>query len=161
VNDLHIVRAGRERLDEVEPLWLGLHAEQRVIGPDLGPLLSPAESWRRARAVHQRSLAHAGSFLLLAEREERVVGYAWVEPAPPSLFWDLGERRADVVAVAVLPEERGRGVGGALIEALKRELRAEGRDRVTLGVATGNEGAIRFYRRHGLEAHFLTMGGAI
>jgi ribosomal protein S18 acetylase RimI-like enzyme len=161
VSDLRIVRAGLERLDEVEPLWHGLHAEQRHVGPDLGPLLTPAESWRRAREVHERSLRHTGAFLLLAERETRVLGYAWVEPAPPSLFWDLGARRADVVALAVLPGERGRGIGGELIEALKRELRAEGRDRVTLGVATGNEGAIRFYRRHGLDAHFLTMGGPI
>lgn len=45
----------------------------------------------------------------------------------------------------VAPAERGRGIGGVMLaEALRRGA-------ATLKVASANEGAIRFYRRHGWQ----------
>src|SRR5438552_332658 len=49
---LAIVRATLDRLDEVEPLWLALHAHDAVVGAPVAPVRPPAESWSRRRAQY-------------------------------------------------------------------------------------------------------------
>jgi ribosomal protein S18 acetylase RimI-like enzyme len=53
--------------------------------------------------------------------------------------------------LAVAPELRGRGIGGALIDQLMGAARAAGRHRVTLDVATTNPRAEALYRRAGFQ----------
>ena len=60
--------------------------------------------------------------------------------------------------MAVLRDWRGRGVGGAMLQALLRLARERGRDEVSLNAQVD---AIAFYRRHGFVAHgarFLEAG---
>jgi GNAT superfamily N-acetyltransferase len=57
-------------------------------------------------------------------------------------------RDVDLIRHAyVLPASQGRGVGGALLEHLTRELRRP----LLVGTWAAAEWAIRFYRRHGFE----------
>ena len=51
--------------------------------------------------------------------------------------------------LAVLPEQRGRGVGSALLAALEARARADGCCKVTLEVLDDNHGARRLYERLG------------
>ena len=62
--------------------------------------------------------------------------------------------RSDLVIAA---SHRGRGVGGALLEALLARLEKDGCAEVSVTTMPDNEGALRFYRSHGLtdEAVYL------
>ena len=51
--------------------------------------------------------------------------------------------------LAVLPEQRGQGVGGALLAALEARARADGCCKITLEVLDNNHGARRLYERLG------------
>lgn len=53
----------------------------------------------------------------------------------------------------VRPGARDRGIGAELLAAAERTLREAGVDAVSLDAMAGNEGARRFYRRHGYAPH--------
>lgn len=62
----------------------------------------------------------------------------------------ISDRASDgyIQDVFVLPEERGRGIGGALVDAAVAALRRRGCDWIGLIATPGNSG---FYRRKGFE----------
>jgi [ribosomal protein S18]-alanine N-acetyltransferase len=62
----------------------------------------------------------------------------------------MGEE-AEVLNLAVAPESRRRGEGGALLKAAFGSLRARGVSRVFLEVRESNAAAIAFYGKHGLS----------
>jgi len=66
-------------------------------------------------------------------------GYGFVDEQTPEL------------AIAVVPNARGKGVGGALLEALLERARAEGHQGVSLSVDRHNAGAIALYEQHGFR----------
>jgi GNAT superfamily N-acetyltransferase len=70
-----------------------------------------------------------------------VVGYA---------HWRIYGRTAHVVHVVAAPEMRTRGVGRALMEAVRGAVRAEGCTRWYLNVKRDNAPALRLYARHGM-----------
>ena len=62
----------------------------------------------------------------------------------------ISDRASDgyIQDVFVLPEERGRGIGGALVDAVIAALKRRGCDWIGLIATPGNSG---FYRRKGFE----------
>ncbi|HET7368446.1 MAG TPA: GNAT family N-acetyltransferase [Gaiella sp.] len=66
-------------------------------------------------------------------------GYGFVDERTPEL------------AIAVVPNARGKGVGSALLEALLERARTEGHDAISLSVDRNNAGAIELYERYGFE----------
>jgi len=84
--------------------------------------------------------------ILVAESEGEPIGMA-------SLLYTvstaLGGRAAFLEDMVVAAPARGAGVGGALVEAALEQARADGALRVTLLTDGDNDGAHRFYRRHG------------
>ncbi len=152
-----IVRAGVEELDRVEPLWLALAEHTAMVATETAPRLPGHESWRRAREHHARHLAKPGSFMLLAEREGELIGYALiVVDSLPSLTWKLDDRRASIMELSVLPADRGHGVGGALIGATKSALTEAEVHRVSLDVLVDNR-ARSLYERHGFTTEAVHM----
>jgi GNAT superfamily N-acetyltransferase len=91
---------------------------------------------------------HASSHrCVVAVRDGAVVGMAWLAtmsrpPTPAALVRFSG----DVQSVYVVPEERDRGLGGRLIEAILTIARELGLERVTVH---SSERAIPLYSRHG------------
>lgn len=65
------------------------------------------------------------------------------------LYWWEGAHRAVLVDVILLPQERGRGVGSALLRLLVDRAESRGLD-IELHVETNNP-ALRLYRRFGFE----------
>jgi GNAT superfamily N-acetyltransferase len=51
--------------------------------------------------------------------------------------------------VSVLPDHLGQGIGTAMLDALKAHLRALAVSRIDIGCHRDNDGAWRFYERHG------------
>ena len=80
------------------------------------------------------------------------VGAAWYRlfRASQPGFGFVDERTPEL-AVAVVPNARGKGVGGALLDALLERARAAGHAALSLCVDRENTGAIRVYEQHGFE----------
>ena len=62
-----------------------------------------------------------------------------------------GGKAAWLEDLVVLPDRRGRGIGGRLLEHVAAQARADGVLRITLLTDPGNERAQALYRRHGFE----------
>ena len=161
--DLTIVRAGVERLDDLEPLWSALQRHHAEALPQVAGAhaLAAHESWMRRRAAYLEWLSEPAAFTLVAEREGRAVGYVFVRVAPGWAGWDTGERMGVVETLAVLPEERGRRVGSLLLDEAEAELAGLDVRLYVVSVVAGNEDAIRFYERRSLERCRLTFAGRI
>jgi GNAT superfamily N-acetyltransferase len=129
----------------------------RELRPDelefLGEMLYAALDWRGdgslppreyvlehpAAAIYHRGWGRRGDAALVAEEDGRPIGLAWCR-----LFTDdehgegyLDEQTPEV-AVAVVEDARGRGVGRALVEALHARLRAGGYARASISVDLEN-----------------------
>lgn len=88
------------------------------------------------------AMTDAGTDSTPSDEGEDVRGYVLVQRAA-----DEG----DVLRVAVRPEMRGCGIGGALVQEALRCARERGVTRLFLEVRSSNEAAIRMYRRCGFE----------
>ena len=154
---LEIAVAGAERIDELEPLWLALHRHHREVAAQ--PVVADdAASWTRRRAWYLEMLAGGEDVVLIAERGGRPVGYAFLHlHHGPDDTWPVDGRWGEVVSLSVLPDERGAGVGTALLDAVDAELAARGIRDLQVAVMAGNADALRLYQRRGLEPGELVL----
>lgn len=129
----------------------------------LEAMLVEAVNWdaRRVRLdrdaiLREPQLAHyiegwkrPGDLGILAELVDKPVGAAWLRilgvDDPGYGFID---ERTPEVSIGVAEERRGKGIGGALLEALAASARRAGHAALCLSVATLNP-AVALYERHG------------
>jgi ribosomal protein S18 acetylase RimI-like enzyme len=158
---ISITRVGAERIADFEPLYGSLRAHHDEISPSLAgaPVRGAANSWENRRANYERWLAEPDAFALLAERGGVLLGYAVVTVEPGWDSWDVGERMGEVHDIAVLPEARGSGLGKELLARVRAELTAVGCRYYRLMVLGGNDAAVRFYEREGMETVTTQMMG--
>lgn len=161
MGNCEIRRIAIDELDLIEPLWNALREHHSSVTPSLGPPRSRAESWGRRREQYEQWLESPDSFALLAERDGEGVGYAMVHVRNGSPTWPLGERAGEIETLSVLPGERGRGTGTALLEAVRGELGELGIAELSLLAISTNHDAIRFYERHGFATHALWMRAGV
>ena len=152
-----IVRAGAERVDELEPLWLALHHHHREVAAQ--PVVADdAASWARRRAWYLEMLAGGEDVLLIAERDGRPVGYGFLHlHHGPDDTWPVDGRWGELVSLSVAFEERGAGVGTKLLDAVDAELEARGVRDLQVAVMAGNAEALRLYQRRGLRPAELVL----
>ena len=112
-------------------------------------------------ALYQRWLTEPDAFLMLAEHDQTAVGYAMVRMHPPDESWQTGPRIAELETMAVLPSQRGRGIGTLLIGAIYTELRRIDVRQLGLSVLSTSTDAIRFYERLGLLPYCVSYLGNI
>lgn len=123
--------------------------------PQLRPIQSDAlaEPWPELLETAAR-----GRPALYIVDDGRPVGYAIVV---------VGDSVAYVPELAVDPDRQGRGHGSELLSALRGQLADEGCQQVRLTVRESDEGARRFYDRHGFERldrltdHFTNCDGLL
>jgi ribosomal protein S18 acetylase RimI-like enzyme len=120
-----------DRIYRVNTDGLGFHLREEPVAPPLAktyavPPLRPSDR------------------LFVAEDDSHVVGFAEVELAS----WN---RRATITHLYVSPLHRGRGMGGALVEALAERARADGARCLWLETQNVNYPAVQFYRRLGFH----------
>ncbi len=77
------------------------------------------------------------------------VGYAVL--TPPDLPIDTDDGDIELRRIYLLSKWQGGGLGRRLIEASIDHARKAGKRRVLIGVYSGNDGAIGFYRRMGCD----------
>jgi ribosomal protein S18 acetylase RimI-like enzyme len=117
-------------------------------------------AWQRRRGRWEATLSSPDGVLLVAERDGRVLGALIGEvedPAEGSDTYAVPTSTAHVHDVAVLPEARGAGVGRALMERFEGLLRERGVQSYGLDVMAGNDAALDFYDKLGLERAQTTM----
>lgn len=89
---------------------------------------------------------HPAAFVLLALDAGKPAGIA-------VCVWGFstfaGKPSVNIHDLAVLPEHRGAGIGGALLAEVARRANERGAGKVTLEVHDTNDGAKRLYERHG------------
>jgi N-acetyltransferase len=146
-----------EELAVLEPLWNALQKHHTEITPDLGPQTpkrTMAEAWRIRRSKYERWLQDPDAFFVVAEADGQPVGYAFVTIGPPYAGWDTGDHLAELETLSVLPEQRGAGVGAALLEAAWKRLGELGVVDMAITTTATNVNAQRFYERQGFRQRF-------
>ncbi len=101
-----------------------------------------------ARDAYPRELfleleREAAGLFFVARRSRRLVGYCVSAVAGTA---------AEVISLAVVPEQRENGIGSALLRHTISRLRRRHIRTLVLTVRVGNENAIRLYRRLGFRA---------
>lgn len=111
--------------------------------PDAGP--GPVQ-------LYVKAWGRPGDAAMIALLDGFPVGAAWFRlfraSAPGYGFVD---EQVPELAVAVVPNARGKGVGSALIGALLERARSDGYAAVSLSVDRHNEGAIALYQQYGFD----------
>jgi GNAT superfamily N-acetyltransferase len=123
--------------------------------------------WRPPKKVEALSgLEHArylqgwgrpGDTAVLAEDLDRGrLGAAWYGPVTSEepAYGFLDDQTPEV-ALAVVPDHRGRGAGGALLRELRDAAKSQGYSALSLSVEKGNP-ALRLYERNGFVKPFET-----
>ncbi len=111
--------------------------------PDAGP--GPV-------ALYVKAWGRRGDTAVIALDKGFPVGAAWYrlfERERPG--YGFVDERTPELAIAVVPNARGKGVGTALLNALLDRARSEGHASISLSVDRANAGAIELYERHGFE----------
>ena len=105
---------------------------------------------RTSRYLRDWARAHDAG--VVAESDGTPVGAAWYRafPAHEPGTGFVSEAIPEV-AIAVVAEQRGRGVGGALLKALVAAAAAAGEPGLSLSVNPRNEPAVRLYRSLGFR----------
>ena len=111
--------------------------------PDAGP--GPV-------ALYVKAWGRRGDTAVIALDGGFPVGAAWYrlfsKDKPGYAFVD---ERTPELAIAVVPNARGKGVGSKLLDALLGQARVAGHPTISLSVDRENAGAIELYSRHGFE----------
>ena len=84
---------------------------------------------------------------VLAEQGGQIIGMAWTRIIPG--YGHIDDKTPEL-AISVLPDFRGKGIGSKIMESLFDLLRERGYRQTSLSVQKGNP-ALRFYKRLGYE----------
>lgn len=111
-------------------------------GVHVGPSDTPEEV--------QRKLERDPDLFLVAERGGQVIG---------SVIGGYDGRRGLIYHLAVTPDQRGKGIGSALMTEVEHRLQGKGCYKCYLLVVDGNEDVAAFYEKSGWEAMNVTLFG--
>jgi GNAT superfamily N-acetyltransferase len=159
-DDLHIESLDPADIELVGPLWKQLMDHIAALPDALVPVRPSEESWALERVEILDELA-GESFVLVARRGGRAIGYAFVcVESKPDPVWYTGDKHALLATLSVDEAERGDGVGSALMDAVDEELERRGVEDVEIGVDTGNKVAAHLYESRGYRPDFQIFYGS-
>ncbi len=100
-------------------------------------------------------LAESGNLVLLARDDNEVAGHLVGRLSGPGSVHPI--RVADLESVHVYPAHRNRGIGEQLVTAFLAWAAEKGAQRATVTAYAANDGARRFYARHGFAVRSVTL----
>jgi len=97
---------------------------------------------------------------IVAEEDGQIVGYIMcrIEVGLSNLGLSGLIRKGHVVSVAVKPEHRRQGIGGALVSKALETIKLRNAKQCYLVVRASNDDAIRLYKKLGFEVNRTTRG---
>jgi GNAT superfamily N-acetyltransferase len=125
----------------------------------LGELFQEEKEFRPDRKAQARALKMilqnptTGSIIVLREEGDIVAAATVLFTVSTA----LGDRAALLQDIVVAPHARGRGLGGRMLEAVKRYAMTHGCRGIMLLTDFDNFAAQRFYARHGFAASGMRM----
>jgi GNAT superfamily N-acetyltransferase len=111
------------------------------------PLRNPGWADAHAAGHVTETLANPDMLVLVAEYDGAIVGHLTGAFLPVSAMWTAP--RAELFSMQVMAPWRSQGIGSQLVGSFKAWAHARGVAQLRVSAYTANEGAIRFYRRHG------------
>ena len=106
-------------------------------------------------AYYTSLLADSDNLVLLARDDNEVAGHLVGRISGPGSVHPI--RVADLESVHVYPAHRSRGVGEQLVTAFLAWAAEKGAQRATVTAYAANDGARRFYARHGFAVRSVTL----
>jgi ribosomal protein S18 acetylase RimI-like enzyme len=140
--DMQLAAGGPSDVDACVGLWLTATAARDGIEP------ADVPETVLARARYKLESA-ALSWVLARDAEGTPVGFGLTLSPGTSGYVDDPPDAAYVALLAVAPQAQGRGVGGALLDAMTTELSAAGMNSAVLHVLETNTAARRLYDSRG------------
>jgi RimJ/RimL family protein N-acetyltransferase len=150
-----------EELAALEPVWNALQTHHSEITPDLGsrtPKRTMPDAWRIRRSKYEHWLSDPDTFFVVAADSDPV-GYAFVTIGLPYASWAAGERLAELETLSVLTDQRGKGIGESLLDAVWKRLAELGVEDMQITTTVTNVDAQRFYERQGFAQRFTVYYG--
>jgi ribosomal protein S18 acetylase RimI-like enzyme len=155
-SDWQIREGDRDDLPALEQAWRSLYAHHAVVGTAGVPLIPVDERWPARLREFQEAFDSERAVMLVAERDGEVVGFAFSTLHEPHPVFDSGPI-GELDVLVVLPAERGRGIGEELVRRSRAALRERGVGTLKVVVMAGNEAALRFYSRLGIEPALIDL----
>lgn len=158
--DLEIRIGGAGDIDALAPLWMAMVEHHRDLVGAQWPVRAPESAWVLRREQYRSWLQDGSGILLVARLESSdpgFVGYAVCRLIESGPTFDLGGPHGEVDSLVVAGESRGAGVGTALLNACRAELRRRGMTYWSIGVVEANRGAEELYERLGFRPWFRIL----
>lgn len=152
---LEVRRARETDTAAIAAIAQEVHALHASALPDV---FQPPGAAVATAADFARLTSTAGHLLLAADDGAGVVGYAHAQvQRQPATSYKRASDLLHVHAMAVASAHRDRGIGAALLAALRAEARRESLDGLSLEVYAFNAAARRFYERAGFAEERTRM----
>ncbi|MBA3339061.1 MAG: GNAT family N-acetyltransferase [Geodermatophilaceae bacterium] len=150
-------------VDSLAPLWKAMvEHHQQLVGHEWH--VRPTEqAWNLRRMEYRTWLEEDSGLLLLARLSGSAEpdGYAFCRLLDSGPTFDLGVIRGEVDSLVVSDRARGAGIGTALLNGCRAELRRRGCSHWSIGVVEANTGAVRLYERVGFRPWIRQMLGRL
>jgi len=159
---IDVRHGGLGDIDDVEPLWSSMLEHHRVLTGHELPMRRRDQSWVLRREEYVGWLEEGSGMLFLARSGDSaaLAGYAFLRWHRSGSTWDFGPLIGEVESLAVAPSVRGGGVGMAVLDACRGELRTRGIDFWSVDVVESNP-AVRLYERAGFRPNYRKMFGRV
>ncbi len=142
----HIRDATLEDADVIATLWIAMMKEHAALDPIVR--LTPEAKYLYRNMTRNYCRLKDGVVVVAEDTDGRVIGFALsyrVENLPMFLPTHYGY----ISDMTVAAEHRGHGIGSRLFEMTQEKLRRLGVKQIQLQAYRANDGANRFWRRHG------------
>jgi RimJ/RimL family protein N-acetyltransferase len=140
MDSIRIVPTAERYVEDLQRTVDAIARERRHLGFVEGPPLEHTRAFVRAL------IAGAGVQFLAIDESDSVIGWCDIFRNPQEGFRHRGQ-----LGMGVLPQARGRGLGGRLAAAAIEQAWSERLERVELDVFASNAPAIKLYRKLGFN----------
>ena len=152
--DCIIREAHKTDIDAIFELWVESMKFHEELDPLIFGFISDKSS--DAKKFISAQFEKESSVILVAEKQERVIGYLLGEVRERLPFQRL-QVTGYIWDIVITAGERSRGIGSLLLEKAFVFFKKRNLDTVMLNVSEKNRSAQRFYEKHGFEPYLRYM----